>query len=58
MLNNADLLTIALASAPVTVAVVVGILVNNALLDDLRNHLDVRFAEMKDRWRSQDLERS
>jgi hypothetical protein len=53
VLNDAQLLTIALASVPATVAVLVGILVNNARLSDLRSHLDVRFEEMKDLWRSE-----
>ena len=53
MLNDTQLLTIALASVPTTVAVLVGILVNNARLSDLRGHLDVRFEEMKDLWRSE-----
>ena len=51
--NDTQLLTIALASVPATVAVLLGILVNNARLSDLRNHLDVRFEEMKDSWRSE-----
>ena len=53
MLNDTQLLTIALASVPATVAVLVGIPVNNARLSDLRGHLDVRFEEMKDLWRSE-----
>jgi hypothetical protein len=53
VLNDAQLLTIALASVPATAAVLVGILVNNARLSDLRSHLDVRFEEMKDLWRSE-----
>ena len=53
MLNDAQILTIALASVPATIAVLVGILVNNARLSDLRSHLDVRFEEMKDLWRSE-----
>lgn len=59
-MNDAQLLTIALASVPATVAVLLGILVNNARLSDLRGHLDarfnamdVRFEEMKDLWRSE-----
>ena len=52
-MNDTQLLTIALASVPATVAVLVGILVNNARLSDLRSHLDVRFEEMKDLWRSE-----
>jgi hypothetical protein len=53
VLNDTQILTIALASVPATVAVLVGILVNNARLSDLRSHLDVRFEEMKDLWRSE-----
>ena len=60
MLNDTQILTIALASVPTTVAVLVGILVNNARLTDLRGYLDarfnaidVRFEEMKDLWRSE-----
>lgn len=52
-MNDAQILTIALASVPATAAVLVGILVNNARLSDLRSHLDVRFEEMKDLWRSE-----
>jgi len=48
-----QILTIALASVPATVAVLIEILVNNARLTDLRSHLDVRFEEMKDLWRSE-----
>jgi hypothetical protein len=53
VLNDTQILTIALASVPTTVAVLVGILINNARLTDLRSHLDVRFEEMKDLWRSE-----
>jgi hypothetical protein len=53
VLNDTQILTIALASVPSTVAVLIGILVNNARLTDLPSHLDVRFEEMKDLWRSE-----
>ena len=60
MLNDTQILTVVLASAPATITVLVGILVNNARLGDLRSHLDtrfnaldVRFEEMKDLWRSE-----
>jgi hypothetical protein len=53
VLNDTQTLTIALASVPATVAVLIGILVNNARLIDVRSHLDVRFEEMKDLWRSE-----
>ena len=59
-MNDTQILTIALAAAPATVAVLIGILLNNARLSDLRGHLDsrfntmdVRFEEMKDLWRSE-----
>jgi hypothetical protein len=60
VLNDTQILTVVLASAPATITVLVGILVNNARLGDLRSHLDtrfnaldVRFEEMKDLWRSE-----
>jgi len=55
MLNDTQLLTIVLAQLPITVVILIGVLVNNALLNRFRNHLDVQFQEMKDRWRSQDF---
>jgi hypothetical protein len=36
--------------------VLVGILVNNSRLNDLRGHMDARFADMRETWRS-DLRR-
>jgi hypothetical protein len=60
VLNDAQILTIVLASVPAIVAILLGILVNNARLSNLRAHLDtrfnamdVRFEEMKDLWRSE-----
>ena len=54
------MLTIALATVHTMVAVLVGILVNNARLSDLRSYMDVRFngvdqrfEEMKDLWRTE-----
>ena len=59
-MNDSQILTIALASVPTTLAVLIGILVNNARLSDLRGHMDARFnamdtrfAELKDLWRSE-----
>ena len=46
-------LTIALAALPTMLAVLVGILVNNARLGDLRAHVDTRFDEMRDLWRAE-----
>ncbi|MEP7354887.1 MAG: hypothetical protein ABI824_16785 [Acidobacteriota bacterium] len=51
-MNDTQILTIALASAPTMLTVLIGILVNNsrlsdlrAQLSDLRAHVDVRFSE-------------
>jgi hypothetical protein len=53
-------LTIALAAVPNMLAVLVGILINNARLNDtntriaeLRVHKDTRFDDMRDTWRSE-----
>ena len=50
-MSDTQLLTIALAAAPTMLAVLVGILINNARLSDLRAHVDTRFDEMRDLWR-------
>jgi len=61
------MLTIALATVPTMIAVLVGILVNNARLSDLRSYMDARFnavdrrfdgvdqrfEEMKGLWRTE-----
>lgn len=66
-MNDTQILTIALSTAPTMLLVLVGILINNARLGDtnarigdtnsrigeLRSHMDVRFEEMKDLWRSE-----
>jgi hypothetical protein len=44
---------IALAVGVPTVAVVVGILINNSRLSDLRSHMDARFDDAKDTWRAE-----
>jgi hypothetical protein len=46
----------ALAVGVPTLAMLVGILVNNSRLNDLSGHLDGRFADMRETWRS-DLRR-
>jgi hypothetical protein len=46
-------MTIALAAVPTMLAVLVGILINNSRLSDLRSHIDIRFEEMKEMWRSE-----
>jgi hypothetical protein len=59
-MSDTQLLTIALAAVPNMLAVLVGILINNARLTDLRVHVDSRFDgvdrrfdEMRDLWRAE-----
>jgi hypothetical protein len=59
-MSDTQLLTIALAAVPTMLAVLVGILINNSRLTDLRGHMDTRFNdvdrrfdEMRDLWRSE-----
>jgi hypothetical protein len=59
-MNDTQLLTIALAAVPTMFAVLVGILINNSRLTDLRTHVDGRFDgvdrrfdEMRDLWRAE-----
>jgi len=66
-MTDTQILTIALSTAPTMLLVLIGILINNARLGDtntrisetntcigeLRSHMDVRFEEMKDLWRSE-----
>jgi hypothetical protein len=59
-MDNSQISTIALAAVPNMLAVLAGILINNARLNDtnarigeLREHVDIRFNEMRDLWRSE-----
>jgi hypothetical protein len=59
-MGETQILTIALASVPTMLTVLMGILINNsrlsdtnARLSDLRSHVDHRFDEMRDLWRSE-----
>ena len=59
-MREQQILTFVLAMAPTMLTVLVGILINNARLSDLRSHLDHRFDEVdrrfedgKDLWRSE-----
>jgi len=59
-MSDTQLFTIALAAMPTMLAVLVGILINNSRLTDLRAHMDARFAnvdrrfdEMRDVWRAE-----
>jgi hypothetical protein len=51
-MTDQQILTIALASVPAMLAVLMGILINNSRLTDLRAHIDIRFEDMKDMCRS------
>jgi hypothetical protein len=42
----------ALAVGVPTLAVLVGILINNSRLNDLHGHMDARFADMQEMWQS------
>jgi hypothetical protein len=59
-MGDIQILSIALAGVPSMLAVLVGILINNSRLTDLRGHMDTRFNdvdrrfdEMRDLWRSE-----
>ena len=59
-INPGQILSIALASVPTMLTVLVGILINNSRLgdvnsriDDLRSHMDSRFDEMRSTWTSE-----
>ena len=59
-MTDTQMLTVALASVPTMITVLIGILINNARLCDLKNHVDAQFAhvdhrfdDMKDMWRSE-----
>ena len=52
-MDNTQLYGIALATAPTMITVLIGILINNARLTDFRTHMDNRFDDMKDMWRSE-----
>ena len=59
-MGDIQILSIALAGVPTMLAVLVGILINNSRLTDLRGHMDRRFNdvdrrfdEMRDLWRSE-----
>jgi hypothetical protein len=52
-MTDQQIMTIALASVPTMLAVLIGILINNSRLSDLRSHIDIRFEEMKEMWRAE-----
>jgi hypothetical protein len=59
-MDSSHILTFALAAVPNMLAVLAGILINNSRLSDtntriseLRSHMDARFDETRDLWRSE-----
>ncbi len=52
-MTETQILAIALASVPSVIAVLVGIMINNSRLSDLRAHMDARFDDMRETWRSE-----
>lgn len=45
-----QIVTIPLATVPTMLTELVGILINNSRLGDLRSHMDIRFNEMRELW--------
>ena len=66
-MTDAQILTIALATVPTMITVLIGILINSSRMSDLRSYMDLRFSDvdrrfndvdrrlddMKDMWRSE-----
>jgi hypothetical protein len=59
-MTQAQILTIALATVPTMITVLIGILINNSRMGDLRSYMDSRFNDvdrrlddMGDMWRSE-----
>jgi len=53
-MTDSQLLAIALASAPTMVTVLIGILINNARLGDLRYYMEARFNDVDRRFNEVD----
>jgi hypothetical protein len=52
-MTDIQIAILALPSVLSIVAVLVGILINNSRLGDLRSHIDNRFDDMRDTWRAE-----
>ena len=52
MMGDASVQTTVAVGVP-TLAVLVGILINNSRLGDLRAHFDARFDDMREMWRAE-----
>jgi len=52
-MTDTQMLILALPSVLSVVVVLIGILLNNSRLSDLRSHMDGRFDDMRDMWRAE-----
>ena len=55
-MTDSQLVALALASAPTMITVLIGILINNARLGDMRHYMEARFGEIEHRF--DDLDRN
>ena len=53
-MTDSQLLAIARASAPTMITVLIGILINNARLGDLRHYMEARFNQVDERFEQVD----
>ena len=53
-MTESQILAIALASVPTMITVLIGILINNARLGDLRHYIDARFNQVDQRFNEVD----
>ena len=53
-MKDPQVLSLVLASLPTMLTVLIGILINNSRLGDLRSHMDTRFAEVDERFKEVD----
>lgn len=49
-MNDTQILSVALASVPTMLAVMMSSLINNSCLSDLRSHIDARFSDVDKRF--------
>ena len=52
-INPGQILSLALATVPTMLTVLIGILINNSRLTDLRTHMDSRFDDIRATWHSE-----
>jgi hypothetical protein len=53
-MKDPQVLSLALASLPTMLTVLIGILINNSRLGDLRSHMDARFSDVDKRFNEVD----